>query len=204
MKPIPLTPRVLEFAYRQGYFPMCDPDTGETNWYCPEPRAILPLDAFHCSRTLAKRLKTAPWTLRFNTAFSEVMRHCADRPEGSWISEEFIDAYTALHRDAKAHSVEIWDGEKLVGGVYGVALGGAFFAESMFHRSTDASKAALYYLVRRLNECGYALLETQFLTPHLESLGAIEIEEADYNARLAAALALQPSPFAPADAGAQR
>ncbi len=196
MRPVPLTPRVLEFAYRQGYFPMCDPDSGETNWYRPDPRAILPLDGFHCSQSLARRLKKESWQITRNQAFAEVMRHCADREEGSWISEEFIDAYTALQQSGRAHSLEVWLAGKLVGGVYGVALGGGFFAESMFHRVTDGSKVALYHLVKRLGECGYVLLETQFLTPHLQSLGAIEIPDAEYEQRLKQALQVQPGSFA--------
>ncbi len=192
MKPVPLTPRVLEFAYRNGYFPMSDPDTGETNWYRPDPRAILPIDGFHRSRSLSKTLRKGGFTCTFNQAFDEVMRACADRPEGTWISEEFLDAYGALHRAGKAHSVEIRRGEKLVGGAYGVALNGAFFAESMFHRETDASKVALFHLVNRLQECGYRLFEVQFLTPHLKSLGAIEIPDEAYAARLTEALSVEP------------
>jgi leucyl/phenylalanyl-tRNA---protein transferase len=196
MRPVPLTPRILEFAYRQGYFPMSDPDTGETNWYRPDPRAILPLDGFHCSRRLARRLKKEPWRITYDSDFTQVMRHCAERAEGSWISEEFVDAYTALQHSGRAHSLEVWLGDELAGGVYGVALGGGFFAESMFHRVTDGSKVALYHLVKRLSECGYVLLETQFLTPHLQSLGAIEISDTEYEKRLKEALSLHPSPFA--------
>lgn len=192
MRPVPLTPRVLEFAYRNGYFPMSDPDSGETNWYRPDPRAILPIDGFHCSKSLAKTLRKSEFTFTFNQAFAEVMRACADRSEGTWISEEFLDAYGDLHRAGKAHSVEIRRNGKLVGGAYGVALGGAFFAESMFHRETDASKVALYHLVRRLHECGYRLFEVQFLTPHLKSLGAIEISDEAYALRLTEALSVEP------------
>jgi leucyl/phenylalanyl-tRNA---protein transferase len=195
MKPIPLTPRVLEFAYRQGYFPMNDPDTGETNWYRPDPRAVLPLEGFHVSHSLSRKLKRQDFRISYSTAFAQVMQQCAERDEGTWISEEFLDAYTALHRQTKAHSVEVWENEVLVGGVYGVALGGAFFAESMFHRKTDASKIALFHLVSRLKECGYGLLEVQFLTPHLESLGAIEITDEAYGELLKSSLELQVASF---------
>jgi leucyl/phenylalanyl-tRNA--protein transferase len=195
VKPLPLTPRVLEFAYRQGYFPMNDPDTGENHWYRPDPRAIFPLDGFHTSRSLLRTLRRGEFRVSLNEAFSEVMRHCADREEGSWISEEFLDAYEGLHRQKKAHSVEVWSGKNLVGGVYGPALGGAFFGESMFHLKTDASKVALFYLVQRLNQCGYALFEVQFLTPHLESLGAVEITDETYQEKLRAALQLSPAAF---------
>ena len=195
MRPVPLTPRVLEFAYRQGYFPMSDPDSGETHWYRPDPRAILPLDGFHCSRTLRRTLRRGELQVTYNQNFAEVMRQCAHRKEGTWISEEFVDAYCAMHAEKNAHSVEVWKGRALVGGVYGVALGGGFFAESMFHRQTDASKVALYHLVEKLNACGYVLFETQFLTPHLQSLGAIEISDEEYEKRLRKALKIQPAPF---------
>lgn len=195
MRPVPLTPRVLEFAYRNGYFPMSDPDTGETNWYRPDPRAILPIDGFHCSKSLTRTLRKKGFTHSFNQAFGEVMRACADRPEGTWISEEFLDAYGDLHRSGKAHSVEVWSNRKLVGGAYGVALNSAFFAESMFHRETDASKVALYHLVGRLRECGYRLFEVQFLTPHLKSLGAIEISDEAYATKLTEALSKDPKAF---------
>jgi leucyl/phenylalanyl-tRNA---protein transferase len=195
MKPIPLTPRVLEFAYRQGYFPMNDPDTGETNWYRPDPRAVLPLERFHVSHSLRRKLRKLGFRISYNTAFAEVMQRCAERDEGTWISEEFLDAYTALHKQSKAHCVEVWENEALVGGVYGIALGGAFFAESMFHRKTDASKIALFHLVSRLKTCGYALLEVQFLTPHLESLGAIEITDEAYGELLKKSLELRVGSF---------
>jgi leucyl/phenylalanyl-tRNA---protein transferase len=199
VKPVPFTPRILEFAYRQGYFPMSDPDTGEIGWYCPDPRAILPLNGFHVSRTLSKRLRKSEFTVSFNKAFSEVMLKCADRTEGSWISDEFVDVYSALRSQEKAHSVEVWRDSHLVGGVYGVALGGAFCAESMFHTETDASKVALYHLVSRLGFCGFTLLEVQYLTPHLESLGAKEIPLDVYMETLNAALPLTPLPFVPAE-----
>ncbi len=196
MNTLALTPQLLESAYRQGYFPMYDPDTGETSWYSPDPRAILPLEAFHVSRSLKRCLRRGEFRISLNSAFRKVMEYCAaDRPDGTWISGEFVDAYEALHRENKCHSVEVWLGDSLVGGTYGVALGGGFFAESMFHRKTDASKVALYHLVDRLKKCGYHLLEVQFLTPHLESLGAIEISATDYEARLRAALEVSTTNF---------
>ncbi len=201
LRPVPITPRILEFAYSQGYFPMSDPDTDEVNWYRPDPRAILPLDGFHCSRTLSRTLRRGHLRVTLDRAFDRVMRECANRPEGSWISEEFFDAYGALHTQSKAHSVEVWMGNRLVGGVYGVAIGGGFFAESMFHRQTDASKVALFHLVKRLVETGYQLLEVQFLTPHLVSLGAIEISDSDYESRLKKALAVSVSDFADSPLG---
>lgn len=181
MKRPKLTPALLERAYRNAYFPMAEPETGDVYWYRPDPRAIIPLDGFHVSKSLQRKLKASPWVVTYDTAFLEVMRACGERKEGTWMNDEFFSAYEGLHKKGKAHSVEVRnaDGE-IVGGVYGVALGGGFFAESMFHRETDASKAALFHLVERLKACRYELLEVQFLTPHLRSLGAIEISDAEY------------------------
>jgi leucyl/phenylalanyl-tRNA--protein transferase len=183
-----LHPDLLRTAYANGFFPMPDPETGELLWFNPDPRAILPLDGFHCSRSLERTLKRKKFTVSFDRAFEAVMRGCADRKE-TWITEEFVRVYTALHRDGDAHSVEVWQGNKLVGGLYGVSLGAAFFAESKFHRATDASKVALYNLVARLNEKKFKLLEVQFLTPHLAGLGAIQIPAREYQRRLSVALA---------------
>jgi leucyl/phenylalanyl-tRNA--protein transferase len=183
-----LNPSMLELAYRQGIFPMPD-GHGGMNWYRPDPRAILPLDAFHASRSLQRTLKKGRFTVTFDTDFVGVMKGCADRPS-SWIDDEFLDAYSALHALGQAHSVEVWLGERLVGGTYGVHLGGAFFAESKFHYETDASKVALTKLVERLNAGGFALLEVQFLTEHLSQFGVIEVPHREYMARLEAALAL--------------
>jgi leucyl/phenylalanyl-tRNA--protein transferase len=179
-------------AYAQGYFPMPHPDSGEILWFRPDPRAILPLEGFHLSRSLKRSMRKSGFRVTFDTAFREVMESCADRPD-TWITEEFFAAYGALFLQGFAHSVEIWMGDRLVGGVYGVTLGGAFFAESKFHRETDASKAALFHLVERLKARGFSLLEVQFLTEHLASLGAVEISDEEYQARLAQALALHPS-----------
>jgi leucyl/phenylalanyl-tRNA--protein transferase len=184
------TPSGVEFAYRRGIFPMHDHLTGDLLWFQPDPRAIIPLDGFHISRSLAKTIRQGRFEVRYDTDFEGVMRACGDRDEGTWISEEFIEVYGALHRLGKAHSVEVLLDGELVGGAYGVALGGAFMAESMFHRVTDASKVALAALVERLNARGYSLLDVQYLTPHLETLGAIEIPHRVYYDRLRRALRL--------------
>ena len=185
-----LTPEGIELAYRHGIFPMADERSGEVLWFRPDPRAVIPLDGFHVSRSLARTLRRGRFDVRVDTAFVSVMRGCADRPEGSWISERFVEVYGALHRAGKAHSVEAWRDGRLVGGVYGLALGGVFMAESMFHRETDASKVALAALVGRLRERGFTVLDVQYMTPHLESLGAVEITRREYERRLEQALAL--------------
>jgi leucyl/phenylalanyl-tRNA--protein transferase len=185
-----LTPEGVLLAYAHGIFPMADERSGEVLWFRPDPRAILPLDGFHVSRSLARTIKRATFEIRVDTDFEGVMRGCADRPEGTWISERFVEVYAALHRAGKAHSVEAWREGRLVGGTYGLALGGAFMAESMFHVETDASKVALGALVLRLRKRGFILLDVQYVTPHLESLGAVEITRREYERRLAEALRL--------------
>jgi len=185
-----LTPEGIELAYRHGIFPMADERSGEVLWFRPDPRAVIPLDGFHVSRSLVRTLRRGRFEVRVDTAFETVMRGCADRPEGSWISERFVEVYGALHRAGKAHSLEAWRDRRLVGGVYGLALGGAFMAESMFHRETDASKVSLAALVGRLSERGFTVLDVQYMTPHLESLGAVEITRREYERRLERALAL--------------
>ena len=185
-----LTPDGVELAYRHGIFPMADEGSGEILWFRPDPRAIIPLDGFHISRSLARTLRRGVFEIRVDTDFEDVMRGCADRPEGTWISERFVEVYGALHRAGKAHSVEAWRDGRLVGGAYGLALGGAFMAESMFHRETDASKVALTALVARLQERGFTLLDVQYVTPHLESLGAVDITRREYERRLERALVL--------------
>lgn len=184
------TPAGLDFAYRRGIFPMYDDRIGDILWFQPDPRAILPLDGFHISRSLAKTMRRGVFEVRYDTDFEGVMRGCADREEGTWISEEFIAVYGALHRMGRAHCVETWQSGRLVGGTYGMALGGAFMAESMFHSETDASKVALAALVARLRERGFALLDVQYVTPHLASLGAVEIPHRVYYDRLKRALRL--------------
>lgn len=184
------TPECVELAYRWGIFPMGHPGSRRITWHRPDPRTIIPLDGFHVSRSLRKKIRKGVFEIRINEAFEEVMRACADRPEGSWITEDFVRVYGELHRRGKAHSVETWREGRLVGGVYGVALGGAFMAESMFHRETDASKVALAALVERLRQRGYVLLDVQYWTPHLATLGAIEISAAEYEHILQHALTL--------------
>ena len=184
---------LLISAYATGWFPMAV-ERG-IRWFSPDPRGIFPLDGLRVSKRLARTVRQGRLRIEVDRAFVEVMRACAaaerdpDDP-GTWISEEIIESYTALHAHGIAHSVEAWDGDRLVGGLYGVALRGAFFGESMFHRENDASKVALVALVERLRSRGYALLDTQWTTPHLESLGAIDIPRKEYLRRLERAMAL--------------
>lgn len=159
----------------------------ELFWVDPKFRGIFPLDKFHISRSLAAQIRRSPFTIRTNSAFPEVLDACADRPE-TWINATLVDLYLQLHAQGHAHCLEVWDGAHLAGGVYGITLGAAFFGESMFSRKTGASKIALAYLVDRLQAGGFQLFDTQFLTPHLKSLGAIEITRADYRKRLQLAL----------------
>ncbi len=185
--PMPkLTPELLISAYAQGAFPMGV--AGRIRWFSPDPRAILPLDGFHASKTLMATYRKGHFEIRINTAFAEVMRQCADRGEGTWITPAIIRNYVTLHEMGFGHSVEAWKGGALVGGLYGVALGGAFFGESMFHRARDASKIALVALVRRMKERGYGLLDTQYSTEHLKRFGCVEISRDDYLRKLSAAL----------------
>ncbi len=178
---IPAT--LLLHAYRNAIFPMAR-DDGEIAWFSPDPRAIIPIDdGFHIPHGLKRTLRKNPFEIRINAGFEEVMRRCAIR-EDTWINEEIIASYVALHRLGHAHSVEAWCDGRLAGGLYGVSLGGAFFGESMFHEVTDASKVALHALVVRMRERGYSLLDTQWITPHLATFGAIEIPRATYQKRL--------------------
>ena len=184
-----LTAETLLQAYRVGLFPMSEGrDNPEVFWVDPKMRGIFPLEGFHISRRLARRIRQAEFQVTFDTAFEEVMRGCADRPE-TWINDTIFALYLTLFRRGQAHSVEVWKDGQLVGGVYGVSIGAAFFGESMFSRQTDASKTALAFLVDRLRSGGYLLFDTQFITPHLASMGAIEIPRAEYHIRLKAALA---------------
>lgn len=179
---------MLLHAYRLGVFPMGDED-GSISWYSPDPRGIVELEQFHVPKNLAKLVRQQRFDIRLNADFAAVMCACADRAD-TWISQEIICAYQALHVSGFAHSVEAWQGTELVGGLYGVAIGGAFFGESMFHRVTDASKVALVELVQRLRNRGFTLLDTQWTTAHLRRFGARDISRDEYLQRLGAALQL--------------
>ncbi len=183
-----ITPDLLLQAYAMGVFPMAEGREDTTvHWVDPRRRGVFPLDGFHISRSLAKVIRTERFRVTTDRDFAGVVQGCADRPE-TWINEEIFSLYSALHAKGRAHSLEVWQDGRLVGGVYGVVLGAAFFGESMFSRATDASKVALAYLIHRLLAGGFTLFDTQFLTPHLASLGAIEISRLTYHKRLQAAL----------------
>jgi leucyl/phenylalanyl-tRNA--protein transferase len=184
-----LDPAILVKAYQQGIFPMGMED-GQIGWFSPNPRGILPLDGFHIPSRLARVVRSSRFTVRIDAAFEDVMRACAmRRDDGTWINDEILEGYTTLHRLGLAHSVETWQQGALVGGLYGVHLGGAFFGESMFHRATDASKVALVALVDRLTRRGFRLLDIQWVTPHLKQFGAINVPRRTYLKLLAEALA---------------
>jgi len=185
-----LTAELVLRAYREGFFPMADGAGGEIGWYSPDPRAIIPLDRFHVPKTLGRRVRSGRYDVTADRAFGRVIGACASRKE-TWISPEIIGVYTELHRAGHGHSIECWSGEELAGGLYGVALGAAFFGESMFSAVVDASKVALVHLVRILREGGFTLLDSQFLTPHLARFGAVEIPRGEYLVRLRDALGKQ-------------
>jgi leucyl/phenylalanyl-tRNA---protein transferase len=177
-------------AYRHGCFPWYG-EGMPVCWWSPDPRAIIPLDGLHVSRRLARTVRSGRFTTSVNRDFAGVIHACAHRPgEGTWLTREMIDAYRNLHAFGHAGSVEVWAGDELAGGVYGVAIGGLFAAESMFHRVTDASKVALVALLERLNERGFTLLDIQMVTPHTTRMGAVEVPRRDYLARLRGALAI--------------
>jgi leucyl/phenylalanyl-tRNA---protein transferase len=196
-----LRPDLLLHAYSQGLFPMADPRArARIGWYAPDPRALIPLDdRFRVPRSLRRLVRQGTYTVTTNRAFEGVIRACAAPAPGresTWISQEIEAAYTALHHLGYAHSVECWQAGALVGGLYGVALRGAFFGESMFHTARDASKVALVHLVERLRAGGFVLLDTQFLTEHLVRFGAYEVPRAIYERRLAEALGVEADWFA--------
>jgi len=187
-----LTPEILLRAYSIGLFPMAERrDDPTLYWIDPEKRGILPLDSFHISRRLRRTVRSGRFEVRCDTAFREVMEGCAEAQPGrseTWINREILRLYEELHRMGRAHSVESWRDGTLAGGLYGVALGGAFFGESMFSRETDASKVALVHLIARLKKGGFRLLDTQFVTDHLSQFGAVEIHRDGYRELLASAL----------------
>ncbi|MEM1374316.1 MAG: leucyl/phenylalanyl-tRNA--protein transferase [Pseudomonadota bacterium] len=185
-----LTPELLLRAYQAGIFPMSEARHSETLfWVDPERRGVIPLDNLHISRSLRRAIRRADYDIRINTDFAGVLEGCANRAE-TWINDELQQLYQSLHATRRAHSIEIWQGDRLAGGIFGVAIGGAFFGESMFSARTNGSKIAMVYLVDRLRETGFGLFDTQFITEHLASLGAVEITRSDYRHMLAAALRL--------------
>ena len=187
-----LSPEILLRAYAVGLFPMAERHDDPTlYWIDPEKRGILPLDKFHIPKRLRRTVRANPYDMTCDAEFEQVIRHCAepadDRNE-TWINEEIIRLYVDLHKMGRAHSIEAWQDGKLVGGLYGVALGGAFFGESMFSRARDASKISLVHLVARLRKGGFRLLDTQFVTQHLSQFGAVEVARGGYRSLLASAL----------------
>jgi len=191
-----ITPDLLLRAYAMGVFPMAESAADPViHWVDPRRRGVFPLGGFHISRSLRRSLLRDDYHVTVNTDFTGTLRACADRDE-TWINAEIFALYQSLHAQGHAHSLEVWQDDALIGGVYGVVLGAAFFGESMFSRRTDASKIALAWLIHRLRAGGFALFDTQFLTPHLASLGAVEIPRAEYHRQLDAALR-RPATFTP-------
>ncbi|MFI4859356.1 MAG: leucyl/phenylalanyl-tRNA--protein transferase [Phycisphaerales bacterium JB063] len=199
-QPLTLTPQLIVRAYLAGAFPMADSRSGPVQWYSPDPRAVIPitpgdpLGSFRVRRSLRKQVRNSPYTLTRDRAFADVIAQCAVPRENdggeTWISPEVAQVFTALHQLGYAHSVEVWHEGELVGGVYGLALGGAFFGESMFSRKPYASQLSLVYLVEHLRSRGYRLFDVQFVNPHLKQFGVVEIRRASYMRRLEEAAAL--------------
>ncbi|MCB1721273.1 MAG: leucyl/phenylalanyl-tRNA--protein transferase [Rhodospirillales bacterium] len=195
-----MTPELLIEAYKQGLFPMAySGKSTYIHWLCPEERGQLPIEELHISKSLKKTVlnnikRGGPYRITINKSFERVMRECAaareDRPE-TWINEVIIEVYCALHKHGQAHSIEVWEGEQLVGGIYGVSLGGAFFGESMFSRKSNTSKIALVHLCARLWKAGYLIFDTQFVNDHLLQFGAYEVSHCDYIENLNAVLKKQ-------------
>ena len=190
-------------GYRTGYFPMAV--HGGIKWFSPGRRGVIPLDTFRVSRRLTRLIRQNRFETSVNRSFRDVITACATRPDpsGNWIDQEILDSYCALHEAGHAHSVEVWDKGRLAGGLYGVSLRGAFFGESMFHVVRDASKVALHALVTRLRERGYQLLDVQWVTPHLEQFGAVEIDRPAYLVELGESMQVRctfTDPPQPADA----
>ena len=181
---------VLLDAYRHGWFPMGRRGTDRIDWFSPDPRGVLPLTGFCVPDRLARTIRQGRFEVRVDTAFAEVIHACAERDD-TWISDTIVDAYDELHARGHAHSVEVWHDGRLAGGLYGVSLGGAFFGESMFHKSTDASKVALHALIERLRARAFRLLDIQWVTPHLAQFGAISIRRREYLRLLAHALEVE-------------
>lgn len=173
-----LTSGLIRYAYANGWFPMAEED-GTLGWYQPQMRALFPVGGIHVSRSLRKRIRKGEFEIRFDTSFRRVIELCR-RPEDNWINGEIIEAFTRIHEEGWAHCAECWFGEELVGGIYGLALGQCFSAESMFHRRRDASKVALWALVEKCRELGFTMFDAQVMNPHLASLGAFEVPVRNY------------------------
>jgi leucyl/phenylalanyl-tRNA--protein transferase len=186
----PFSPEVVVEAYRQGFFPMAESRTGPISWFSPDPRAVIPLHTFRVPRSVRRELASTTCSCTIDLSFAQVIRACAERAEETWISDDIIRVYTDLHKRGVAHSVETWKGGELTGGLYGVAIGGAFFGESMFSRESNMSKLALVHLVERLRRRNYLLLDTQIINDHVRQFGAIEIPRRDYLSLLAEAVSL--------------
>jgi leucyl/phenylalanyl-tRNA--protein transferase len=182
-----LMPDVMLLAYRHGFFPMADELTGRIEWHRPDPRAIIPVNGIRISQSTQKLVRRGTFSITYDTCFRTVMEHCANRPE-RWISDDLVDAYTHLHEQGFAHSVEAWQNNRLVGGLYGVHIGSAFMGESMFSLVSNASKVAFAHLALTLRANHFRLLDTQYINHHTASLGAVEIPDAVYAAMLASAV----------------
>ncbi len=189
MDNLELTPWLIRYAYEEGAFPMTM-DDGEVQWFQPRRRALFPIEGIHVSRSLQKVIRRGDFEVRFDTSFEQVMRACL-RPDGNWISEDFIRVYTLIHHEGWAHCAECWQDGALVGGLYGIALGGCFCAESMFHRQTNASKVALWAIVEKCRDLGFTIFDAQIMNPHLRSLGAYEVSHLEYVGMLSEALDIQ-------------
>jgi leucyl/phenylalanyl-tRNA---protein transferase len=174
-----LLPDNMLRLYASGAFPMADDQNGKIEWYQPEIRTIIPLNNYHIPRSLKKYLKTSIFEFRMDSEFLSVVRCCADR-ESTWISDELIEAYLRLYKRKNIHSIEVWQNNEMVGGLYGIVFRGAFFGESMFSKVPQASKAALTFLLHHLHERGFMLLDVQYMTPHLKMFGAVEISFEEY------------------------
>ncbi len=190
MLDIDLSPELLLRAYAMGIFPMADSRDGPIHWYEPQERGIIEFDKLHITKNLAKLIRSGRLHVTYNAEFHNVITQCSETREETWISDDIIRVYDQLHELGFAHSIEVWEGDALAGGLYGVGIGGAFFGESMFHLRTDASKVALVYLVRHLLRRGYVLLDTQYTNPHLERMGGTSITQEAYMKRLKEALFL--------------
>ena len=191
-----LSPALLRRAYSEGVFPWYS-EGDPLLWWSPDPRAIIELDGVHVSRRLARTMRGGKFRVTVNTAFTDVMRACGEnRDGGTWVTDDMVRGYTELHEQGHAHSLEVWRGDELAGGIYGVSVGGLFAGESMFHRVTDASKVALVSLVERLRDRGFVLFDVQMKTDHTERMGAIDIPRTEYLRRLRDAIPMTDVSFA--------